>query len=638
MADTRLRVLFVDDSADDVRWLTAELQKGGFNVSSARVDHEEAFRKALADGLFDIILCDWVVPGFGAAAALAIVRELRVGLPTIIVSGMVGEEAVVDALRAGADDFVTKQQLARLVPAVERGLREAATRCDKQKSEAALERAREDFRRAVELAPDPVFIRSAERLVYVNPAFVECAGADSADVLLGKSILSLTSAKVYQTIIPSEGGPRENRAQICWTRPDGGERDLELSSESAIVFEGISAYLTIARDNTKQRQLEAQLIASERLASIGTLAAGIAHEINNPLFAVSANTEMALETLRAADETGLSARTVKELEAALLEVREASERVGFISRDLRSLARPEDKMSTTAVDACAVMTSSLRLARHATKRAVRIVSDFDAVLPVEASEPRLSQVFLNLLVNAGQALEASASAENEIRVSIKMSGSDRVLVEIRDNGPGISAENIERIFTPFFSTKERGKGTGLGLSISRRIVTSMGGELSFESALGGGACFRVSLPVARGELETGRADALLPVPKRARVLVIDDDPLVGSTIQRVFAREHEVETFGSGNAALERVRRGERFDLILSAMEGSGLNTADLYAQLLALAPDQAARVTFVTRGIPDSFEREFLDQVANPHLEKPFDVRALRALLSRTARNVVSP
>jgi CheY-like chemotaxis protein len=275
-----------------------------------------------------------------------------------------------------------------------------------------------------------------------------------------------------------------------------------------------------------------------------------------------------------------------------------------------------------------VMASSLRLARHVTKNSARVVCDFQEVLPIVAGESRLGQVFLNLLVNAAQALDETRTPDAQISISIRMHDRDHVLVEIADNGPGIPPQHLHRIFTPFFTTKGSSTGTGLGLSISQRIITGFGGEIILETNRPRGACFRIVLPIAK-ELEPNRrAPTPLNIRKRGRVLVIDDDPLVGSTIRRVLSPVHEVETTSSGRAAVERLRHGERFDLILSDIEVTEQGSVDLYHELLAFAPEQAERITFVTRGVPNTQQKKFLDQVSNPRIEKPFDLNQLRALL----------
>lgn len=316
-----------------------------------------------------------------------------------------------------------------------------------------------------------------------------------------------------------------------------------------------------------------------------------------------------------------------DVKASIAEAHEAAERVRLISRDLRSFARPDSDRRRT-VDLRSVLTSALRIARHRLKRAIHVQIEADDVPVVEASEGGLGQVFLNLLVNAGQALEGLTDRSGHIRIAVRLHGEREVIVEIEDNGTGIAPEHLDRLFTPFFTTRHD-EGTGLGLSISQQIMESFGGSISVESSLDQGTCFRVRVPVAQTSALAARTETKVSVPKRARVLVIDDDPLVSHAIERILTPVHDVETLASSAEAIKQLRRGARFDLILSDLEVAERGTDDLYTEVFQLAPEQAGKMAFLTRGVPDHREREFLDRIKSPYLEKPFDVARLRALLS---------
>jgi two-component system, NtrC family, sensor kinase len=227
---------------------------------------------------------------------------------------------------------------------------------------------------------------------------------------------------------------------------------------------------------------------------VGTLAAGVAHEINNPLAFVLSNLSFLKE------ECQLLARDIprerlREMEDVLRETRQGAERVRHIVRDLRTLSRDEGE-HLSEVDVCEVIESSLGLVRNELRHRARVVKDLEPVPKVRASEGRLGQVLLNLLINALHALPSGMPNQNEVRVRVRaLSG--QVVIEVRDTGCGISPEVRDRIFDPFFTTKPVGMGTGLGLSICHGIVTSLGGEISVESELGRGSTFRIALPVAQ---------------------------------------------------------------------------------------------------------------------------------------------
>jgi CheY-like chemotaxis protein len=262
------------------------------------------------------------------------------------------------------------------------------------------------------------------------------------------------------------------------------------------------------------------------------------------------------------------------------------------------------------------------------------VKDYSRAPEVVANEARLGQVFLNLLLNAVQALPEGRVEQNEIRVVVRYGAGDRVIVEVHDNGVGIAPQVRGRIFEPFFTTKPVGIGTGLGLAICHGIVTALGGSLTVESEVGAGSTFRVELPAARPSVglpvPTGAAST--PPPRtdaaRGRILVVDDEPIVCFSLERLLASEGEVVALTSAREALERIRSGERFDVILCDLLMPEMDAPALHAELLSEAPEQAERMIFVTGGAFTMRARDFLDRVSNERLAKPFDVDALISLV----------
>jgi CheY-like chemotaxis protein len=299
-------------------------------------------------------------------------------------------------------------------------------------------------------------------------------------------------------------------------------------------------------------------------------------------------------------------------------------------RDLKTFSRV-DGDHRARIDLRAVIESSINLAFNEIRYRARLVEDYGAPPPVLANEARLGQVFLNLLVNAAQAIPEGHVDENEIRVTTRTDERGRAVVEIRDSGAGIPRESLGHIFEPFFTTKPRGEGTGLGLSICRNIVAALQGEILIEGAAGGGTVVRVVLPAAPQKIETAPAASPGPAPvaqaRRGRVLVVDDEPSICKALRRAL-REHDVVTCTSAREALERIRLGERFDVVLTDLVMPEMTGMELHANLLALAPDQAERIVLVTGGAFTQAAREFLTIVPNARIEKPFDPAAVRALV----------
>ena len=254
---------------------------------------------------------------------------------------------------------------------------------------------------------------------------------------------------------------------------------------------------------------------------------------------------------------------------------------------------------------------------------------------VVANEARLGQVFLNLLLNALQAMPEGRSDRNEIRVVVRSPTAEQVVMEVHDNGVGIPANVRRRIFEPFFTTKPIGVGTGLGLAICHGIVTSLGGMLSVESEPGHGSVFRIELPAARSTTGVTPAPGVVAAPPQlasptvqGRILVIDDEPVVCSSLKRLLAGEGDVVTVTSAREALDHIESGERFDVLLCDVMMPGMDAPSLYEGLLEVAPAQAERMVFMTGGAFSTRARDFLESVPNPRVDKPFDVAALRAIV----------
>jgi signal transduction histidine kinase len=401
----------------------------------------------------------------------------------------------------------------------------------------------------------------------------------------------------------------------------------------------------------QHRDLQAHLAQTDRLASLGTLAAGIAHEINNPLAFVLLNlgflNEELPEILR--DET--NERAI-ELRRALDHAREGTERIRDIVRGLRTFSRPENE-TVASLDVAHVLDATFAMVANEVRHRTRLVKEYAETPKIVANEARLGQVFLNLLLNALQALPEGRIDKNEIRVVVRpesmteirsrskspdLESVDHVVVEIHDNGMGIAPHVRARIFEPFFTTKPVGIGTGLGLAICHGIVTSMGGSLTVDSEVGVGSIFRLQLPIAQPApvaVKDPRTMADSPQPSvrttaRGRILVVDDEPVVCSSLERLLASDGEVVAITSAREAMARIREGERFDVILCDVMMPEMDAPALHSELLLFAPEQAERMVFVTGCAFTTRARDFLDQVPNERLSKPFDISALIAVVRK--------
>jgi PAS domain S-box-containing protein len=385
----------------------------------------------------------------------------------------------------------------------------------------------------------------------------------------------------------------------------------------------------VARDDRELRELEAQLQVADRLATMGTVAAGVAHEINNPLAFVMSNLQFVSAEVAALADTGsLSQERIVDVMKALAASREGARRVKDIVGDLRTFSRAESAASAQ-LEVNALLDSALALVHNELRHHARITKEYGAAPPVIANEGRLVQVFLNMLQNAAQSIPVGSVESHEIRVVTGTDPTGAAFVAFHDTGCGIPAEQLPHIFDLFFTTKTVGGGTGLGLSICHRIVESAGGRIEVKSTVGAGSVFRIVLPAAVSEpASDGAASQVRPTPsgKGLHVLVVDDEHEICESTKRLL-KGHDVDTAASAAQAIE-LCRDRTYDVLLCDLLMPSMTGMDLHAHLAKVRPELVARMIFMTGGPFGQGVREFLASVPNARLDKPFEAEELAALL----------
>jgi signal transduction histidine kinase len=519
--DRPLRLLLVEDSDDDAELVLRELRRGGFVPDVHRVTTRPEFKAALERSPWDAIVSDHTLPLYGGLEALADLRISGLDIPFILVSGTVGEAVAVEAMRAGAQDYVLKHDLTRLAVAIARELREKAIRAD-------------------------------------------------------------------------------------------------------------------------QERMREQLLVSERMASAGMLAAGVAHEINNPLAVAVTNVDYVADVLASLAAIVPGRPEVDEACEALRDAGEGLRRIRDIVLDVKLFSRPLDS-AASALDVCKVLDSSSRMAWNEIRHRAQLVKEYASVPPVDANEARLGQVILNLIVNAAHAIGEGHAESNVIRLVAKTDDAGWAVIEVTDSGCGIPPRNLERIFDPFFTTKPVGVGTGLGLSICHRIVSELGGRIEVASEVGKGTTFRLLLPPAANASEGSPSlESRRPLASRVRVLVVDDEVSMGLAVRRALVAHHDVTAVTRAEEVLSRIEGGERFDVIFSDVMMPDVSGMELHAQLVRLAPDQARRMVFLTGGAFTPAAREYLDALSNRVVAKPFKtsdlVEAVAAVMEEGAEEGPTP
>jgi PAS domain S-box-containing protein len=499
------------------------------------------------------------------------------------------------------------------------------------------------------------------RFIDANQAFLECFEF-SREQLIGRTTVETGfhdddgRTSVLRRVM-------DNRATLdVEMRTRTGKRRQMLLRGERITIDAQPCLLAVGVDISERKhaeeerqQLQASLAQSDRLASMGMLAAGVAHEINNPLSYVLYNLESVLEDLpqlarpaqpghqplaATAGPTGApdapddaqgscDPAALGDVVERLSEALSGMQRIKNIARSLGTFSRVE-RTNVEPVDIQACVEHAATMAFNELKYRARLVRDFSAVPPVLATDGKLSQVFLNLFINAAHAIGEGHVEQNEVRVRTWAEG-DTVCAAVSDTGKGVAPEHRDRIFEPFFTTKGIGVGSGLGLSICKKIIEEFGGEISFSSEVGKGTSFVIRLPRMPRESASQERVSVAPAAAgaavRGRVLVVDDDTSVRSAIVRMLKPDHEVLSAASGVEARELLERDRRFDVIFCDLMMPEMSGMELHAWLAGQDPELAGQIVFVTGGAFTPGAADYLARVANRRVEKPFAPAAFRKM-----------
>jgi signal transduction histidine kinase len=489
---------------------------------------------------------------------------------------------------------------------------------------------------------------NADGMVVIDPEGHALLVNPAAEALLGRTSEELLG---QQFGLPMVKGAT---TEVDVLRSDGTVLVTEMRV-AEIRWDGRPASLATLRDVTERKRRHAHMAHVERMASVGTLAAGVAHEVNNPLTYVIFNLQWlertlpkladALQACRTGTEVELpdSCRpeAVRKMAEGAARAAEGAGRIRDIVRTLTGFSR-NDVETTSPVDVNAAAEAAVQMAQNEIRYRAMLVRDFASSLPVLADEGRITQVILNLLINAAQAIPDGASEENEISARTFDRGNE-VVVEVHDTGVGIPGNLVPKIFEPFYTTKPAGQGSGLGLAICHNIVESARGHIEVESVQGKGTCFRVCFPAMTEHVSPPVAPSKLrsepPLDgRRPRVLVVDDEPMVGEIVDATLGGEFDVVLVDSGVKARELLQSGREFDVILSDLLMPGVSGMDLYAWMESEHPTYCGRTSFMTGGAFTPKAAEFLARMDGRCVKKPFDMRALLNFVRAAAKRSALP
>ncbi len=637
-----LRLLVVEDSEDDARLLLEQLRRGGLKAAHERVQTADTMRAALQTREWDVVVSDYSMPGFSGIAALSLLKEVALDIPLIIVSGTISEETAVEALRAGAKDFVVKDRLARLVPAIEREVREAQGRQKRHAAERALKDTRERMQFVLEAAGIGIWESDFATGRTTWSEVLERLHGLPAGTFGGTfrafidRIHPDDRKNVVDNITGMTADRSDSRIEYRTTWPDGSTHWLlglgrTIHSESGKPVRAMGVSL----DNTGHRNLEEQIRQTQKLESIGGLAAGVAHDFNNLLTVIVAYSDLLSERL-AGDAAA---------RAEVDEIRRAGLSAATLTHQLLAFSRRQ-VLSPTVASLNEVLADSHKMLRRLVEENVRIDVQLASDLSyVKVDRGSIEQVLLNLVANARDAMPNGGVVSIHTR-NLELTGNDVstppavgpgrwVELSVSDNGIGMPQSVQERIFDPFFTTKDRGRGTGLGLATVHGIVKQSGGHIAVFSEVGAGTTFKLYFPVTTDAVRPAKvAVKHAPLgPGTETILVVEDAAPLRGLAERILQR-HGYTVLVAGNAKeAERIcaEYPGRLHVVLAdvIMPGGG---GRLVGEWIADRRPEA-RIIYMSGYSDDAIARHGLLDPKVAFLQKPFSAHELlgkiRALLS---------
>jgi PAS domain S-box-containing protein len=588
-----IRILMVEDSHEDAHLITLHLEAHGLAFTSLRVDSLEGFLAALRAGPWDLVLSDYSLPGTDGMEILKCLRDLDPDLPFILLSGVLNEGAAVAAMRAGANDFLLKGSLSRLVPAIEREMKETELR----RKQRAFEEELRLLHTAIGQTPDVVLITDPEGVIlYANAAAMAISGFQR-DELLGQNPRlfksDLHDVAFYRTMWEALLRGETWKSHIVNRRKDGTLWDAETVIAPVYGLQGeLQNYLCTARDSTLERQLQGFLEQSQRLETIGTLTAGIAHDFNNILMPVLGHAELGMGR-----EPGDLA-VKHDLEV----IQVSAHRARDLIRQILAFSR-QGVGELVPIDFQSLLVESLKLLRATLPTSISFDQDLQAQGGHVLGDPtKVHQVILNLCTNAGHAMRGTAG-HLTVRLSaghwpatpclmnILLAEGEYLCLEVADTGKGIASEHLEKIFLPFFTTKPATEGSGLGLSVTHGIVSSMGGGILVRSQVGVGTSFKVLLPLHSASVSP-KQEADAPHPRgQGQILLVDDEaPLLEMLHTSLVRMGFQVSSFCEPRAALQAfLKEPSAFQVLVTDHIMPNLSGLQLAEALWAARPSLPA-------------------------------------------------
>jgi PAS domain S-box-containing protein len=650
-----LRLLMVEDSPSDAKLVVQELQRTWGPFVFERVDTAEGMVAALARDRWDLVISDWSMPRFSAPDALRILREKGVDLPFIIVSGTIGEDSAVLAMRTGAHDYVLKDKLGRLTPAVERELRECKERAARREAERALRQSEARFRRLDEAGILGITIADVHgNILDANDTYLKMFGYSRGELALGAlrwsdmtppELLPLGDRALEQLRESGVAPPWETEcfhkngtpvpilvgvAMLEYPRSIAFVADLtdrrRAERESyRMAVEAKKEQASRERAEDALRRSEEQLRQAQKMEAVGRLAGGVAHDFNNVLSVILTYGELLLGDLKPGDP----------MRADVEEIRKAASRAAGLTGQLLLFSR-QQVVEPKVIDLCEILGSMDRMLQRILGEDVEVVSlPSKATGRIKADPSHIEQVILNLVVNARDAMPTGGKLtietnnvdldEDHALGHLSTKPGPYVMLAVTDTGIGMDRETQARIFEPFFTTKEIGKGTGLGLSTVFGIVQQAGGSVWVDSEPGKGTTFKVYLPRVDAEVDVPRTQ-VSPATLRGTetILLVEDEEQVRAVAFSILRRQgYQVLPAQHGSEALLlSERHPQPIDLLLTDVVMPQMSGPELARKLAVARPEM--KVLCMSGYTDDSIVRHGVLDSGVAFIQKPITPASL--------------
>jgi PAS domain S-box-containing protein len=621
-----VRVLMLEDNDSDAGLISRELERLTPPPAVQHVRTLPAFTAALDGFAPHVILSDHNIPGFGGWEALELAQRARPDVPFILVTGSLDEETAVRYLKGGAADYILKDRLVRLGPALLEALQRARQR-DALRSQERL------LRQIIDANPSLIFVKDWNgRFVLVNQATAQVYGT-TVDSLVGK-----TDADFNRNMEEVAHFLRDDRdvmssgkskliAEEPVTNPAGETRWFQtIKVPLRSPAEGTATLLGVATEITERKRLEEQLLQSQKMEAVGQLAGGVAHDFNNILTAIVGYTDLL------AAELGSNVRQLEDLE----EIRKAARRAAALTRQLLAFSRKQ-VLEPRIIDVNGVVLNLDKMLRSLISENIALKTDLADNLAAARADPnQIEQVIMNLAINARDAMPDGGTVTIETRNAtlddtyaaqhVSVIPGEYVMLAVTDTGCGMDAKTQSRIFEPFFTTKPPGRGTGLGLSTVYGIVKQSGGNIWLYSELGKGTTFKIYLPaIAALPEDIGTVAPAEAAPHGGgTVLVVEDDEQLRRLTHRALASQgYTVLEADRGSTALDIARRHKgHIDLLLTDVIMPDTNGRKLAETIRAARP--GLRVLYMS-GYPDgAIASHGMLEPGVAYLAKPFTTEAV--------------